>query len=87
MQILETSSCEDLGRTARGTHQITALEHEQRFFAFDTCDVWTADGWLITAVGGNGVTHIRKGQLRGTAVLDADEVLTYTPNPKSRSQA
>ena len=87
MQTIETSQCESLGRTlqqAKTTKTITVAEHCKAFFAFDTCDVWTADGWLVTAVQSDGKTHhLRKGQQRRTATAEADEILHYTPNAKS----
>jgi len=86
MEIIETTRCEALGKTmlmAKPTHTITAAEHASLFFVFDTCDVWTQDGWLVTAVQENGIHHLRKGSDRATARLDADEVLRYTPNFKA----
>jgi hypothetical protein len=44
-------------------------------------DVWTADGWLITASYENGVWAVRKGNQTATVQLDANEVLYSTIVP------
>lgn len=67
-----------------GLLTITAAEHYRYFYIFDTCDVWTADGWLVTAVQNDGETHhVRRDTLTGTVVLPGDTVLYYTPTQKS----
>mgnify|MGYP000500535963 FL=1 len=73
-------SCVFHGDTAG---KITVQEHFDRFFVFDTTDVWTSDGWLIASCfeSDRGISHqMRKGYQVQQAILPADEVLFYQPN-------
>lgn len=68
-----------------GLEQVTAGFQYSYFYAFDSSDVWTADGWLITAVQNDGVTHhVRKGDQVGRQVIEPSEVLYYKPNAKTK---
>lgn len=63
---------------------ITVAEHSKHFHALDTCDVWTADGYLVTAVQDDDITHhLRKGDQVVIATLPLDTVLRYNPTPKA----
>jgi hypothetical protein len=47
--------------------------------------VWTADGWLVTAVQDDGVTHhLRKGADVVVAKLEPETPFYFKHNPKSR---
>jgi hypothetical protein len=74
MQILAQKTA-DLGRQmpAAGLIEITAADHAARFFsAFLYCDVWTADGWLVTSVTGDGLScQLRKGREIGLLTMEA----------------
>lgn len=86
MEVIRTITTTDLGFTkpAKLERTITAEEHNRAFYAFDTTNVWTADGWLITAVQDDGVTHhMRKGKDVMVAKIDPATVLHYTPTPKT----
>lgn len=87
MNPIRTYTAEDLGKTmpsVDGLQTMTAGEHFTRFYDFDTCDVWTADGWLITAVQTDGETHhMRKGAAVVVAKLEADTPLHFKHNAKS----
>ena len=86
MEIIRTFTTTDLGKTMpQGVlRMVTAEEHNQRFYAFDTTDVWTDDGWLVTAVQNDGVTHhMRKGKDVMVAEIDPATVFHYTPTPKT----
>lgn len=78
--------CEDLGRTmpAQLPKVITVEQHFQGFYALDSCDVWTPDGWLVTAVEQDGVTHhLRKGAERMRRVLSPTSRLAYRPTARA----
>lgn len=79
-QNIDTRECEYLGRAKpQGEgHTITAGEHFAAFWAFSPVDVWTADGWLVTAVQNDGVTHhLRKGSQACRRIIDRAETLHY----------
>jgi hypothetical protein len=87
MRIIRTFTTSDLGKTmpAELPCNITAGEHFSKFYALDTCDVWTADGWVVTAVQDDGVTHhLRKGRDVMVAEIQADAVFRFNPTPKAR---
>lgn len=78
--------CEDLGKTmpAQLPKVITVAEHAAAFFCLDSCDVWTPDGWLVTAVQSDGVTHhLRKGTRRCRRVLSPESRLGYRPTERA----
>lgn len=87
MEIIRThASTDDLGKTkpAALERTVTAEEHNRRFYAFDTTDVWTADGWLVTAVQDDGITHhLRRGRDVIVAKLDPATPLQYAPTQKT----
>lgn len=86
MEIIRTFTTDDLGFTkpAKLERTITAEEHNRAFYAFDTTNVWTADGWLITAVQDDGITHhMRKGADIMVAKLAPETVLHFNPTPKT----
>lgn len=87
MEVIRTSVCENLGKTkpASLTHTIAAHDHFSKFYALDTCDVWTEDGYLVTAVQDDGVTHhLRKGAEVVVAKLPEDQIFHFNPTPKAR---
>ncbi len=87
MQVIRTHpNTDDLGKTKPATlaRTVTAEEHSRRFYAFDTTDVWTADGWLVTAVQSDGTTHhLRRGRDVIVATLEPTAELHYNPTPKT----
>lgn len=88
MIAIRTFKTDDLGKTmpaVSGLESITAGKHFASFYAFDTCDVWTADGWLITAVQDDGETHhLRKGTDVVVAKIEPDAPVYFKHTPKSR---
>lgn len=67
------------------TETITAGEHFRSFRLLDTNQVWTADGWLVTAVQEDGVTHhLRRGNEVRVMRLEPETVLHFNHNAKSR---
>lgn len=87
MQVIRKSICTNLAKTrpASLSHSITAYDHFSKFYALDTCDVWTDDGYLVTAVQDDGVTHhLRKGAEVIVAKLPEDQVFRFNPTPKAR---
>lgn len=84
MQIIRIEPCIELKKSPdKATHEICVDDHASAFYMFDTSDVWTQDGWLITAVQDDGIHHLRRGRERALARMDGTEVLRYTPTPKS----
>ena len=78
----------DLGRSmpANLPNQITAGEHNQSFYALMSADIWTADGWLITAVEKDGETyrhHMRQGTTVRIAKLPASDIFSYAPTEQT----
>lgn len=73
---------EDLGRNmphVDSLKTITADDHFRNFFAYIKVDVWTADGWLITAVQNDGIRHhVRKGVYAGVIEIDPTVILYHT---------
>ena len=64
---------------------VTAEEHNRKFFAFSCTDVWTSDGWCVTAVQNDGVTHhLRKGKEVRIAKLAPETMLHYKPTQHSK---
>jgi hypothetical protein len=88
MNIIRTFTAEDLGKTMPAIAElevISAAQHCDNFYALDTTDVWTADGWLVTAVQDDGVTHhLRKGADVVVAKLTPETPLYFKHTPKSR---
>lgn len=86
MEIIRTFTAEKLNKTMpQGVlRMVTAEEHCQKFYAFASSDVWTSDGWLITAVQDDGVTHhMRKGADVMVAKLAPETMLHYKPTPQT----
>ena len=87
MNIVRTYKAEDLGKTMPAIAEMevmSAAEHYDSFYAFDTCDVWTADGWLVTAVQNDRVSHhLRKGKDVVVATLTPETPLYFKHTPKS----
>lgn len=86
MNPIRTFTAADLGKT-KPSHlakSISAAEHFRAFYVLDSCDVWTDDGWLVTAVQNDGETHhLRKGRDVVVAKLPADQMFHYNPTPKA----
>jgi hypothetical protein len=63
---------------------VTVSEFFRNFYFLDACDVWTADGWLVTAIQEDGRTmHLRRGNEVIIAEFDPTTVLHFNPNAKS----
>jgi hypothetical protein len=79
---IDGGTCADLGRSKPETlRALTAEEHFKWFHSIASLDVWTADGWLVTAVQDDGVTHhLRKGNQRCRAIIQPDAVLYFNGN-------
>lgn len=88
MEIIRTfTTNEDLKKTKpEGVlRMVTVEEHNDKFYAFASSDVWTSDGWLITAVQDDGVTHhMRKGRDVIVAKLAKETMLHYKPTPQTK---
>jgi hypothetical protein len=77
----------NLGRTmpASAEHAVSVESHSKYFGMFLNTDVWTAGGWLVTAVQ-DGTTapagflwhHVRKGNQAGRVLLPLDTVLFHS---------
>lgn len=63
---------------------VTAEDHNDKFYAFHTTEVWTSDGWLVTAVQDGGITHMRKGNQMIVAKVDGHTMLHYKPTPHTK---
>ena len=77
----------DLGKTmpAALSKTITAGEHSKWFNALINCDVWTEDGYLVTAVRNDGITHhLRKGMHVYIAEIKPSQVLLYNSDKRSQ---
>lgn len=87
VKVIMTGSNYSLGRNkpVSGLSEVTAAMHFDRFFMYDTTDVWTADGWLVTAVQDDGVTcHVRKGLDVGRQTIEGHEVLYFKHSAKTK---
>jgi len=88
MQVIQTITTKhNLNKTMpQGVlRMVTVEDHDKAFYAYDTADVWTSDGWLVTAVQSDGVTHhMRKGNEVRIAVLARETMLHYKPTPKTK---
>lgn len=88
MQTIRTfTASTNLGKTMPDSlaKTITVAEHSKYFHALDTCDVWTTDGYLVTAVQDDNITHhLRKGDQVIIATLPLDTVLQYNSTKKSK---
>lgn len=64
--------------------EITVENHSKWFNALINCDVWTQDGYLVTAVRQDGITHhLRKGMNVVIAELSKDDILKYKSDSRS----
>lgn len=88
MQIIQTITTKhNLNKTMpQGVlRMVTAEEHNEKFYAFSSADVWTSDGWLVTAVQDDGVTHhMRKGREVMIAKLAPETMLHYKPTQHTK---
>lgn len=88
MQTIRTYTARtNLGKTMPDAlaKTITVAEHSKHFHALDTCDVWTADGYLVTAVQDDNITHhLRKADKVIVATLSLDDVLRYNSTRKAK---
>lgn len=63
----------------------TVREHFDAFYLFSGADVWTADGWLVTAVQNDGVTHhLRRDDELTVRTMQPDDVLHFAPTAQLR---
>lgn len=85
MQIIQQTTTAHLGkekpaRTMRPLLAVDAACVNMWFNSFYG-DVWTEDGWLITASYENNAWAVRKGDQAGLAHIGANEVLYSTVVP------
>ena len=59
---------------------VTAWEPARYFQTFQNADVWTPDGWLVTASFSGGEVQLRKGDKVCNATLPPGMLLRYKPN-------
>lgn len=67
---------------------ITVKQHFDNFFALQSAEVFTSDGWKVTAVQDDGVTHHLwhpATDARKICSLNTDYQLVYKPTPQSIS--
>ena len=85
MKIIYSRTTTDLGKVKPVTTKtISVADHCSSFFCIDTCDVWTDEGYLVTSVQSDGVTHqLRKGKEVILAELSGGQILHYTPNAQA----
>jgi hypothetical protein len=85
MNILTQRTCEYLGKEkpARTLRPLLAVESACVNMWFNSFygDVWTADGWLITASYENDTWAVRKGNQAARVKIAADEILYSTIVP------
>lgn len=75
-------------KPATATREITVRGHCDSFFLFDTTDVWTKDGWLVTSCSESpqGIAHqLRKGADTKQAFLAPEEILCYDQNQNEKT--
>jgi hypothetical protein len=87
MKVVRTNKAPDLGKSMpHGVMlMVTAEDHCNKFYAFESSDVWTADGWIVTAVQDDGITHhLRKGTDVMVVELDGQTMFHYIPTPKTK---
>ncbi|MEJ3621073.1 hypothetical protein [Brachymonas wangyanguii] len=79
-----TETCSPLGRSMPADADlpavVTAWEHARYFQTFQNADVWTPDGWLVTASFSGGEVQLRKADKVCNAILPAGMLLRYKPN-------
>lgn len=64
-------------------YPISHFEHNKKFYRFSPIDVWTKDGWLITAIFDNETTiAVRKGNKVGHRNIDPSEIVYAVRLPK-----
>ena len=80
----EIKTCSPLGRSMPADADlpavVTAWEHARYFQTFQNADVWTPDGWLVTASFSGGEVQLRKADKVCNAILPAGMLLRYKPN-------
>lgn len=86
MKVVQNFSCKETLSKVKPSSlkmQVTAAEHAARFYALESCDVWTADSWLVTSVFGAGdmFSHQRKGNEIRIVEFDGSEMLFFNPTP------
>ena len=72
-----------------GMKAITVKEHSDNFYALQSAEVFTPDGWQVTAVQDDGVTHHLWHQATDASKVcpfSADDLLIYTPTAQSIAQ-
>jgi hypothetical protein len=82
---------EDLGFAMppiEGLETMTAEHYNAHFDSFISCDVWAADGWLVTAIMPDAVTHhLRKGTEVCLVKLDPTTLLYFKHTETSMRHA
>lgn len=77
----------NLGKTMPDnlSKEITVEEHSKHFGALIYCDVWTDDGYLVTSVHENGITHqLRQGFDVLVKDLKKDDLLKYNADKRAK---
>ena len=67
---------------------ITVKAHFDNFFLLQSAEVFTPDGWQVTAVQDDGVTHHLwhpATDASKVCPINADDLLIYTPTAQSMS--
>ena len=79
------TKCTKLGKSMPNNlpRSIVVAEHFQKFYLMDTTDVWTDDGWLVTACFSEASHQLRKGDEVERRDLAADDLLWFSPTEKT----
>ena len=80
--LIDSFNTDDLGRTMpqSATVAITAGQHYFLFYFLSCTDIWTEDGWLVTAVQDDQITHhVRKGTTAGRMAIEPETLLYHSP--------
>lgn len=63
------------------THTVTVAANFANFYLLQSADMWTADGWLLTACYDANTAQLRKGDQVARAILADDELLHFAITP------
>lgn len=84
MQVLATRHSEVVRSAPKDLTKLLAVKSSLVNYWFNSFygDVWTEDGWMITASYENNIWQVRKGALTCKVVLEPEEILYSTIIPK-----
>ena len=84
MEITTQHTVSELKKTMPETldREITVEFNWKNWNLLDTTDVWTKDGWLVTAAFSPNTLGLRQGDQQVVATMDSDEPLFFNMNPK-----